>query len=200
MTIDKPWDGHFLEAVVDLLPEDELRFVKVNKLGWERGGFYDWLVAIGTALKPRSILEIGVKLGCGGAALALGAASMGVKIERYFGVDGVYGIPEGYLDLAKKILGRWIGDVKVMRVNVNDLASIDGQWDLAFLDDGHTSPETRKQIELAASVTSTILVDDCLDPAVNAPVLAALQPGGLLAGWSREWIATVTGITLLRKP
>jgi len=111
-------------------------------------------------LKPRSILEIGVRAGY--SAWTMLSA---VPDATYIGLDadnGTNGGVAGYFEHAEAMLRREYpqASVNVWRANSQRLISLDRRYDLIHIDGAHNHDEALRDMELCAPFADYLLVDD----------------------------------------
>ncbi len=136
---------------------------------------YNWYVAYGAALKPRSVLEIGVRRGDGAWALAQGA---GGSIERYVGFDSELDLPGGNARAADAIRRAGIADVEVITADTQArIPRVAGPFDLIHVDGDHSTRGALNDIALATHLLAeggTIVLDDVESAPVHLALDAAL--------------------------
>ncbi len=111
-------------------------------------------------LKPKSILEIGVRAGY--SAWTMLSA---VPDATYVGLDadnGTNGGVTGYFEHAEVMLRREYpqASVNVYRADSQRLISLDRRYDLIHIDGAHNHDQALRDMELCASFADYLLVDD----------------------------------------
>jgi len=111
-------------------------------------------------LKPKSILEIGVRAGYSAWTML-----SVVPDATYVGLDadnGTNGGVTGYFEHAEAMLRREYpqASVNVYRANSQRLISLDRRYDLIHIDGAHNHDEALRDMELCASFADYLLIDD----------------------------------------
>lgn len=140
---------------------------------------YTWYRAVGCAIAPRNILEMGVRYGYSAIALIEGTGWAGVESVSYLGIDSEFdGIASNEIALVniqnrrRHPFGTAI--VKVSTTNVDETnAAISGHgiFDLVHIDGDHSADGILREISIAKTWVSpkgVILIDDLDIPHVRA--------------------------------
>lgn len=148
---------------------------------------YTWYRAVGCAVAPDNILEMGVRYGYSAIAIVEGAVWAGVQTIKYLGVDSEFdGVASNdiALDNIVNVMPVWTnagkgqqgGSAKIVKVsttNVNETnAAINGHglFDLIHIDGDHSVDGILREIEIAKTWVhpkGVILIDDLDIPHVR---------------------------------
>lgn len=136
---------------------------------------YDQKYTIASLLKPRSILEIGVRAGYSAAAFL--AASPGAS---YLGIDNDSSSSGGWPGATPKaqamLAKHFPGQCRVRVQDTQYLTQIDGLYDLVHVDGDHSQAGCLHDLRLAAKVGRWVLVDDQdHEPSVAAATLQFIE-------------------------
>jgi hypothetical protein len=145
---------------------------------------YAFYTQIVEELKPRSILEIGVRAGYSAYAMLRAAPD-----AHYVGYDlneGTFGGEVGYLDHARTMLRENFprANVSVMIGDSQKSASMSRRYDLIHVDGAHLHYEVIHDLELCAPYADHVLVDDVgFISTVSSGVEEYLEKHPGLPGW-----------------
>ncbi|MGJ0392532.1 MAG: class I SAM-dependent methyltransferase [Methylocystis sp.] len=97
---------------------------------------YNWYAAYGRVLRPRRLLEIGVRRGYGAYSLIKGARG---SVERYLGIDSERDLPGSNVDALAQLRRLGVPDVTLVRADTQKtFPALDGPFDLVHIDGDHS--------------------------------------------------------------
>ncbi len=137
---------------------------------------YTWYYAVGDALRPRSILEFGVRYGYSAIAILRGSGIGALYAVSYTGIDAE---ADGILsnDIALRAIKNYASPAEILRINTADAVGIleaigtRSPFDLVHVDADHSENGIRTELQyalLAARPAGVILIDDIDAPHVRA--------------------------------
>lgn len=157
-----------IATIIEEFESSDWDFTKFANAGEAQAAKFDeWVViyrlkyAIAKVLKPKKILEIGVRFGYSARALVHGAEHGGQKPVEYLGIDNnqsKFGGVDGSLDWAKKNFSQ--DGVVFQRDDTQRMEQLPGgQWDLIHVDGQQDYEGIRHDLSLAIKQTGMILLD-----------------------------------------
>jgi predicted O-methyltransferase YrrM len=135
--------------------------------------YYNFYYSYAQSWKPKSVLEIGVRLGYSAIALVSGA---GEALEKYIGIDAEIDILDS-LELTKTVLSEHTeAQIRLIKCNTqnDDLPTDLGRFDLIHIDADHSFNGCLNDLLWSlslADVGTRIIIDDNL----YAPVRSAVE-------------------------
>lgn len=133
---------------------------------------YNWYAHYGASIRPKEILEIGVRRGYSAFALIKGAEG---TVRRFLGVDMELDIPGSNADAEAVVRRLGVDDVAIIKSDTRtSFPWIDGSFDLIHVDADHSMRGALKDICNVLPLLSpggTIIVDDV----ESAPVKSAIE-------------------------
>jgi len=124
--------------------------------------YYNLLYFFARGLRPRSIVEIGVRGGYSSYALLSGAKEY---VERYLGIDNnssLHGGMVGYIEHAKKLLLSSFPSVKIefMICDSSTIKELPSSFDLGYIDGNHDFDFCYSDLALFSKFCTHVLIDD----------------------------------------
>lgn len=156
-----------------------LKDIRSSEDSWiDKYDIYSWYRAIGCAKAPQRILEMGVRYGYAGYAMAMGAQWAGIDNLCYVGVDSEYDqIPSN--STAMENIKRLTDDATVLKISTlspdevtRAIASLprSNSFDIVHVDADHSEDGIQRELALAkfwVKPDGLILVDDIDIPHVK---------------------------------
>lgn len=136
---------------------------------WTENRYYQYYAGLAELLGPKSVLELGVRLGYSLVAMVRGSGPAGGNIEMIVGVDNECGIA-GSQELARQNIeaAGHKGILSIVTRNVFEApAAVSGHYDLVHVDADHSPDGTMFSIWYAWALVKpggVLVVDDAADP------------------------------------
>ena len=161
--------------------------------------YYQWYYALGAAIKPRAIIEFGVRYGYSLLAMIKGARSASENIPIAYGFDSEFDL-QGSCDIAWNTLKDWCV-ASIQKIDTTDEAAIRCPFlgDIVHVDADHSPEGVVRELKLAhrmVSPTGIIVVDDTEAAHIREAAINFARENG----YTMTELSTLRGMAVLYTP